>query len=155
MVLENVTATQQLIISFQSGKWHCTSFNALRNRFWKALWWNYRSKLTTWCKPLILKSYNHLLGKVIAHRRFSFPSLNILNRCVFKWMGLCKLLSYMWFHPPFPPLTSKRVPFSSPLQCFRFRVFTAFKCKLLYLYWQSLKPYNLFSSIWIQLYQYN
>lgn len=90
----------QLIISLWFGECHCTS--ALRNSFWKALWWNYRSGLATQCSSptqcnsLFLKSNNHLFGKVLLLWRVSFLSWNTYSRC-FKRMALCRLLFSRWF----------------------------------------------------------
>lgn len=84
----------QLIISLWFQECCCTS--ALRNTFWKVLWWNYRSDLTTQCSSLILKSNNHLFGKVFLLWRVYFLSRNAFSRC-FKRMALCRLLFSRWF----------------------------------------------------------
>lgn len=86
----------QLNISLWFRECHCTS--ALKNTFWKALWWNYRSALTTQCSSFILKSNNHLLGKVLW--TISFLSWNTFSSC-FKWMALCGLLFCRWFYCTF------------------------------------------------------
>lgn len=84
----------QLIISLWFGECRCTS--ALKNTFWKALWWNYRSVLTAQCNSFILKSNNHLLGKVL----WTILSWNTFSSC-FKWMALCRLLFCRRFYCTF------------------------------------------------------